>query len=87
MKILIIANTLISVFPLQNKNIFNALKINNTPKVRFSIYLSGCFLIAKLGKKSKLHRSISTYYIVEVLYYMLYCLFGNINVLFQIYRL
>ncbi len=87
MKTLIIANTMISVSHSQNKDIFNALKLKTPQKLDFPIYLSGCFLIAKLGKKSKLHRSISTYYIVEVPYYMFYCLFGNIHVLFQIYRL
>lgn len=44
MKSLITANTMISVSHSQNKDIFNALKIDNTPKVRFPSIFQGVFL-------------------------------------------
>ena len=53
MKTLIIANTMISVSHSQNKDIFNALKIENTPKVRFSYLSFRVFSYSQIGKEIK----------------------------------
>lgn len=53
MKSLITANTMISVSHSQNKDIFNALKIENTLKVRFSYLTFRVFSYSQIGKEIK----------------------------------
>lgn len=65
MKSLITANTMISVSHSQNKDIFNALKIENTLKVRFSYLTFRVFSYSQIGNQKVLALFLHFYFFVK----------------------